>query len=226
MNFDYTYIILFGYIIFEPMTILTNLLIFIFSIYCFKSLAKINHPYSTSFSWFVLLVGISSCFGSLAHAVHYQSGKVFFDVVFYISNALSLVSIFFCFKSAYLYYTNDKINPHKKITYLVIAWVVGLLIFALIKNNFVIIKINAGIVLVYSIVSHYLVYRKTNDKGSVFVISGIGVSFLSIIVHSLKLSINEWFNYKDIAHVIIFFSLILIYKGVKLNAMKLKLLTK
>ena len=69
------------------MTIITNLMIFIFSIFCFNQLSKFNNSYANSWAWFVLLVGISSCFGSTAHAVHYQLGDVFFNVVFYIMNA-------------------------------------------------------------------------------------------------------------------------------------------
>ena len=205
------------------MTILTNFFIFVFSIFCFSQLSKFNNPYVSSWAWFTLLVGISSCFGSTAHAVHYQLGKPFFDVVFYISNALSLISIYFCFKAAYLYYTRNKINPHKKITYVVIAWVSCLLIYALVKNNFAIIKVNAGIVLVYSIVVHGLIFSQTKERGSKFVVIGIAVSFLSIIVHSFKLSIDEWFNYKDIAHLIILVSLIIIFTGVKLVAKTLVL---
>ncbi|MEI8137790.1 MAG: hypothetical protein WCH21_10745 [Bacteroidota bacterium] len=111
----------------------------------------------------------------------------------------------------------------KKIIYVVIAWVTCLLIYALIKNSFAIIKINAGIVLVYSILVHILIFKQTKDKGSKLVVVGIAVSFFSIIIHSFKLSIDVWFNYKDIAHLIILFSLIIIFKGVKLATDKLVL---
>lgn len=223
MNFDYTYITLFGCIIFEPMTIVTNLMIFVFSIFCFIKLSKYKHSYPRSWGWFVLLVGISSCFGSTAHAVHYQLGKTFFDVVFYIMNAFSLISIYFCFKSPYLYYTQFKAKPHKKIIYFVIAWIAFLLIYTLFRNNFLIVKVHAGIVLLYSFGVHLVVYNRTKEKGSGLVVLGIGISFLSIIVHSLKFSIHEWFNYKDLAHVIIFCSLCVIYTGVTTNAKKQEL---
>ena len=221
VNFDYTYITLFGFIIFEPMVILTNLLIFIFGIYSFIKLSKFRQKFSNSWGWFALLVGISSCFGSTAHAVHYQLGKSFFDTVFYISNALSLLSIYFCFKATYFYYIVDKEKVNKKIIYVVIAWVASLLIYALLKNNFAMIKINAGIILVYSLATHIKIYNTTKEKGSKLIVTGILVSFFSIIIHSFKLSISEWFNYKDIAHVIIALSLFIIYKGVRLNAQRL-----
>ena len=102
-----------------------------------------------------------------------------------------------------------------------LTWVIAVLIASVIVGDFVIIKIHAALVLVYALITHYLIYKRTDDAGSALVVSGIAISFLPIIVHSLKLSINEWFNYKDIAHVIMIFSLIVIYKGARLNAMKL-----
>jgi hypothetical protein len=85
------------------------------------------------------------------------------------------------------------------------------------------IKINAGIVLIYSFIIHFIKYNKLNERGSGFVVFGIGVSFISIITHTLKISINEWFNYKDISHVIISISLLIIYKGVNVNSKKLEI---
>lgn len=203
------------------MTIVTNLLIFIFSIICFKNLNKYTHLYPRSWAWFVLLVGISSCFGSTAHAVHYQAGKLFFDIVFYIMNAFSLISIYFCYRGPYLLYTLGKKDPHKKITYFVMAWIVALLVYTLIQNNFLIIKIHAGIVLLYSFIVHLIVYKRTNEEGSKIVAIGISITFIPIIIHSLKFSIHEWLNYKDISHLIIFIALLVIYKGVKITSEKL-----
>ena len=225
MNFDYTYITLFGFIVFEPMTIITNFLIFIFSIFSFIQLSKYKQNYSNSWAWFVLLVGISSCFGSTAHAVHYQLGQLFFDIIFYIMNAFSLISIYFCFKAPYVYYTRNKLESSKKITYFVMVWIVCLLAYTLFRNNFLIVKIHAGIVLLYSFFTHLLIYLKTKEKGSGLIVLGIGISFSSIVVHSLKFSPHVWFNYKDFSHVIILFSLMVIYVGVKNNSEKLSLST-
>jgi hypothetical protein len=95
-----------------------------------------------------------------------------------------------------------------------------MLVYALLKNNFVMIKVNAGIILVFSLITHLKIYNLTKEKGSRLIVLGILISFLSIIVHSLKLSFSDWFNYKDIAHVIIVISLYVIFTGVKANAEK------
>lgn len=220
MNFDYTFITLFGFTIYEPMVIVTNSVFFILCAYYFKQLRSFSHPYAQQMSWFVFLLGISSCFGALGHAVHYQLGEIFFKIILFLMNAFSLFSIYFCFRAPYTYVHLDKALP-KKYIYLTLAWVIVVLIASVIVGDFVIIKIHAALVLMYALITHYLVYKRTDDAGSALVVSGIGISFLPIIVHSLKFSINEWFNYKDIAHVIMIFSLIVIYKGARLNAIKL-----
>ncbi len=203
------------------MTIVTNFLIFTLSIFAFKNLRKYNTVYSSSMGWFLLLVGISSCFGSVAHAVHYQAGELFFNVIFYIMNALSLISVYFCFNAPYTYYNINKASKNKVIPIIVMAWIGAVLIYTLIQNNFLIVKIHAGIVLLYSFITHLMIYIKTKEKGSGVVVLGIGISFLSIIIHSLKFSIHEWFNYKDLAHVVISVTIFYIYKGASIVSEKL-----
>lgn len=203
------------------MVIVTNSVFFALCAYCFKQLRAFDHPYAQQMSWFVFLLGISSCFGAIGHAVHYQLGEFFFKIILFLMNAFSLFSIYFCFRAPYTYLHLDK-DPPKKYIYMALIWVIMVLIASVIVGDFIIIKIHAALVLIYSLITHYLVYKRTDDAGSALVVSGIGISFLPIIVHSLKISINEWFNHKDIAHVIMIFSLMVIYKGARLNALKLE----
>ena len=168
----------------------------------------------------MFMLGTSSLFGAAGHAVHMQLGEVFFKIIVFLMNAFSLFSIYFCFRAAYTYINLNR-EPSKKYIYLVMAWVLILLVASGIQGNFTVIKIHAGIVLLYSLIVHYLVYRRSQEKGSLLVVTGILISFLPIIVHSLKFSIDEWFNYKDLAHVIMIISLIVIYRGVHMIVGKL-----
>ncbi|MES2678745.1 MAG: hypothetical protein V4635_02620 [Bacteroidota bacterium] len=218
MNFDYTYIFLFGRQIFEPMVIVTNFILLLISIYCFRQLVKFRSAYPSQMAWFIIIMGVSGCFGAAAHAMHYQYGKTIFDVIFFISNTLNLLAIYFCFKASYTYSSFWGRPLSRKFSIFVLAWVGVLIIVTLINNTFLLIKIHAGIALVYSLIVHYLGYKKNNDKGSRVIVTGISVSFLSIVVHSLHLSLHEWFNYKDIAHVIMIAALVIIYRGIRMNA--------
>lgn len=221
MNFDHTYITLANHIVFEPVVILTNTIFFILCFIYYKRLINYGHAYSGQMALFILLMGLSSLFGAIAHGVHYQMGTVFFDTVFFLMNALSLFSIYFCFRAPYTYYKLEGIQSKTYIN-LALLWIFLLLIFSLVHGNFLLIKIHAGIALMYSLVVHYKAYKRNGERGSKLIVNGISVSFLSIIVHSLKLSVHAYFNYKDIAHVIMIVSLMIIYRGIKLNVEELE----
>jgi len=218
VNFDYTYIIFLGAIIFEPMTILTNMFITVFCCFAFYKINKINVNLARKWAWFFLLIGTSSLLGSIGHGVHFQLGATFLRTMVFLMNAVSLVAIYFCFKAANIYMSTGK-DSGKYATYLVLLWILVLLVITFIQNNFLLIKIHAGIVLTYSLAVHLLTYKK---PGSSLISWGIIVSFLSIIVHSMHLSFSEWFNYKDTAHIIMLVSLVMIYKGVTTKLFSLK----
>lgn len=214
MQFDYTYIYLFGLKIFEPITILTNFLIGFVCLYCFLQIIKTKTSIAFYWSMFFLLIGISSTIGSIGHGTHHQFGISFFNVVLFLMNAVSLIAIYYCFKAAYSLTTTLKSN--NKLNYFVIGWITILLLLSIWLNNFLLIKIHAGIVLTYSLIMHIKSHKK-QELGSNWIAIGILVSFLSIVTHSVKLSLNDWFNHKDISHVIMALSLIIIYKGVNLK---------
>lgn len=200
------------------MAIFTNFIFFILTVVFFKQLNSFSQPYARQMAWFLLTLGISSCFGSAAHGAHEQLGTVFFDTVVFLCNFFSLVAVYFCFRSAYTLYSKAQ---NKYIIYFIALWVLVLMVSSFINGKFLLIKIHAGIVLIYSLTAHYLVYRKTRQRGSRIIVTGILISFLSILVHSLKMSVHDYFNYKDIAHVIMTVALILIYKGALLNVNEL-----
>jgi hypothetical protein len=210
LNFDHTYILLFGKILFEPVTFLINHLIAIFCIYSFYCLKKTDSLISKNWAGFFLFIGISAIFGAYAHSIQYQLGDAFIRWVIFLVNATSLIAIYFCFNIAYL--LSNKPKHFGLIKKLVLVWILILLTVTFIQNNFLLIKIHAGIVLTYSLIIH-LLKPTINLSGSKWIAVGIIVSFLSIVVHSTRYSFDEWFNYKDIAHTIMILSLILIFYG-------------
>lgn len=216
MNFDYTFITLWGFILFEPMVILTNLVMFITALYYFKQLWSYNHRYSRQKALFILMIGISGLFGSVAHAVHFQLGDTFFNTVLFLMNSISLLSILFCFSAAY-YYLSKETGGKKWVNAFVWIWIIALVVITFLQNEFVLVKIHAAIVLVFTLIV-YSLYTTRYDPGSKYIVFGILVAFMSIVTHSLKINLHEWFNYKDISHVIMIASLYLIYKGADLNS--------
>jgi len=216
MNFDYTFINLFGFKLYEPVTILTNTFIGIYCLYVFLKLVK--HPNQVIQYWamFYILISLSSTIGSVTHGVHEQLGERFLYITWFSMNAVSLLAMYYFFNAAYGYYHLQ--GESMKLIYrnIVAIWVIALLVITALLNNFLIIKIHAGLVLTYSLIVHLLTHYK-KAAGSMYIVWGIAVSFLSIVVHSLKLSVHEWFNYKDISHIIMLTSLIIIYRGLQIK---------
>jgi hypothetical protein len=213
MNFDYTYITLFGFRFFEPVVLLTNTIMFVLGLIYFLKLRKSTLAYARQAGWFMFLLGAGTLVGGVGHTVHMQLGALFFRCIVFVMNAFSLFSIYAFFRASYTYLSFPN-PPSKKYMYLALSWVLVVLVISALVENFTIIKIHAGIALIYALVAHYIVYVRRKEKGSAIVVTGILISFLPIIVHSLKLSFGEWFNHKDIAHTIMIISLIVIYKGV------------
>lgn len=216
MEFDYTYTTLFGAQIFEPVTILTNAVIALVCAYSYFQLKKTKSNLAFQWSMFFMLIGLSSMVGSLGHGVHYQLGNFFFKCVEFFMNAISLIAIYYCYNAAYKSYSSQSNIQNKLLSNLVIVWILVLLLITIWFSNFLLIKIHAGIVLSYSLIIHLITYKR-KETGSGWIALGISVSFLSILTHSLKIKVNDWFNHKDISHLIMAISLILIFKGVQIK---------
>ncbi|MCE3227185.1 MAG: hypothetical protein K0S32_1736 [Bacteroidetes bacterium] len=183
-----------------------------FCAWAFLKILRQKTPLATQWSFFFLMIGLSSLIGSMAHGAHFQLGETFFRTTVFVMNAVSLIAIYFCFKAANTYFSLGRKEPNKMVSYGVIAWIAILLVLTFIQGNFLLIKIHAGIVLTYSLIVHIITHRK-GRAGSGYIAGGILISFLSIVVHSIKLSAHEYFNYKDISHIIMLISLMFIYKG-------------
>jgi hypothetical protein len=197
------------------MAILTNSVITIYGIFAYLRTLNFHHKISRDWALFFLLMGISCLIGSISHGVHEQLGDTFMRVSWFIMNSVSLICIYFFYRAAFKYSNiSRESNSHQVVTYVAVIWVVALIVVTFFLNDFLLIKIHAGIVLLYSLVVHGATLRN-KQAGSGYIVTGIIVAFLSIIVHSLKFSFGEWFNYKDISHVIMLTSLVLLYQGVK-----------
>lgn len=221
MNFDYTYITVFGCILFEPMVMLTNGVFFVLALFYNIQLKKYSQPYIHHMRRFLFLLGVSTLFGALGHVVHYQLGHAFFSTVLFLMNAFSLAAMYFCFLGPYTYaHPQNKIKRNYNL--LILVWMALVLFVCTCVQNFVIIKIHAGVVLLYSLIVHWSMYKRHLHLGSKWIVGGILAAFLPIIVHSLKVSVGEWLNHKDIAHVLMIISLMIIYTGVSVNARELQ----
>lgn len=202
------------------MVIITNSLFFLMGLYGFIKLSPFKNTYAKQMRFFIFMLVSSSMFGAILHGVQYQLGMVFFNIVFFVMGGLILLSAYYCFRGAYTLEYKNSAPPHNTLK---LVWITALIFFtvSVYLKNFLVLEGLGGIALVYSFIIHLKDFKEYRKKGSQLVILGIGIAFSSIVIHLLKLSVSQWFNYKDISHVVMICSLVVIYLGVISNSQRL-----
>jgi hypothetical protein len=203
-----------GFLLSEPITVLTNIFITLSCVYFYFSIQREKQHKDWSAHWknFFLWIGISAFLGGIFHGSKYCLSLGSQESVKLIMNLASIPA------SYSLLRISAQILPLKNSTQKLLNRVsllsMGVLTLVTIYiNQFFIVKIIAGIVILISIFSHNYSFRKGILNNN-FVTYGFLFSLSSIVVHSLKLSLNDWFNFKDISHVIMNISLFSIFFGV------------
>ncbi|HNA57720.1 MAG TPA: hypothetical protein PK511_03440 [Chitinophagales bacterium] len=201
-------------IIGEPMTSLTDILLAVTS---FVLVARIRNCLNESFfnnAWrmFFLCMGISTSIGTIAHAINGSSAQQLFNILWMAMTFASSTAVFYAVHATIRFMRSS--GQWRKIFMAinVIALIVFLLYTAAF-NNFEIFKIHAAVGVVIIFLTHTIAWLR-NHHGSGWVAVGMGLSILTVVIHSMQLSISKWFNYKDISHVIMLVSLICIYNGI------------
>jgi len=212
-----TFIDIVGLHIQEPVTVLTNVIITAFCLFFYFQLNVISIQPKLKKYWrlFFLLFGVSALIGALAHGFKSYFQPNVFYYIWLIMNLSGLSITYYLLRvNIEMSFVSDenKIRLH----YLVVLIILIFSAITIITNDFLIVKINAGIAILVTLIRHYRAYKK-GYTGSGYIAFGFAFSTLSIIVHSTKLSLNEWFNFKDISHVIMNISLYIIFIGVLLK---------
>jgi hypothetical protein len=86
----------------------------------------------------------------------------------------------------------------------------------LVIQSYEIAKLHVAVGLVPILIA-YALQGLRGERGKTWIAAGILVSALTAVVHTFKLSFSVWFNYNDIAHMLIVSSIILIGNGVRMT---------
>ncbi|MGH1437958.1 MAG: DUF6962 family protein [Lewinella sp.] len=89
-----------------------------------------------------------------------------------------------------------------------------LMIVAAYTLNFLFIQIH----LAYGILAvifpfHLYTYRKTGNKGSLFMLYGVGVLAIAAVIFNYPIVLSKWFNHHDFAHVLMIITTIFFMYG-------------
>lgn len=201
-------------IIDEPTTAGTDLVLSILCVFIFLLLSRYSTQCHSIRPWrsFFLLMGLSTLFGSIVHGLRYYQSDTYHYNFWMAMNLISGIAVYFAQMATIK--SNFKASRFRNILLTVpnIQLALYLVLIMLFRDfNMVKLQIAAGMVPIMFI--NFYDYFK-GAKGGAWIAGGIAVASLSSVVHSVKFSLNEWFNYNDISHVLLMCSFSMICYGV------------
>jgi hypothetical protein len=198
----------------EPMTSLTDLLLSISCFYFFFGLQKFNEASIGQQHWqkFFLFLGVSTLLGALAHAIFERQNNLFYNSVWLIMQVSAGISIFYAQAAAFGQLSHQR-TRQVMVTLSIIQFVIFIpSVFYFF--DFRVVAFNSLLAMTQMIVV-FFPSKIENWVYKTYISFGFFISFLTIYVHSQKLSFAKWFNHNDISHVIMYVSILLIFRGIK-----------
>jgi hypothetical protein len=205
----------------EPVTVLTDYLITIQCLFFFIRLNRFSYTDNCTNYWkcFFGLMALSSFAGGCSHAFFAVHQGAAYKAFWLSMQALNILSVFYMQRGTL--YSALKDSTKKK--YWNISYHVQLVVFfaaVFIFQNFLVVIINTVISLIPVMLIHFADAKR--NRQNLWIAYGIVVLFITAGINAAKLSIHPYFNYLDLAHVLIMLNLLLMYTGVKRKASALQ----
>jgi hypothetical protein len=198
----------------QPVTAITDFIVTALCFY-FYNLLKLDDKSEKSvyyWRWFYLTLGISTFFGGCSHGFftnHTDSGYQFFWLTMQLFNGFAVYAAQHATLTSALQHSKNK-NLWNYISVIqLILFVSSVFIF----RNFIVVTIDIALGLIPVMVIHFK--DEQLNASSKWIAYGILVSFLTAVVHLSKFSLDVYFNYLDIAHVLIMINLSIMFVGIK-----------
>ncbi|MEN8247892.1 MAG: hypothetical protein ABFS32_03100 [Bacteroidota bacterium] len=206
------YIEVFGVIITEPLTLITDFLLagfgFLFGHILFRSQTSDTH--AKLWSLFFLFMGIAATLGGIAHGLSNYVG-----INMHYASRIAAGLAIFSAQIASLELIKEK-RIYSFLRWFAIIELIVLIACVLYFQTFapVIITTVVGLIGMVTPVQLYVYWNKTHTPHLIIVI-GIVCNIIPGMIHALHLSYNKWFNSNDISHIIMIFFFYIIYSGVR-----------
>jgi hypothetical protein len=208
---------IFNITLLEPGTLISDLALALACFLFFRTIRRIAcTKYHHQLSYFFLFMAFSSLFGAIAHSFYLYTGKS----LHYITWILSGISVFFIEFSV-----SSNINNEKAKNLLLMIVKVKLLIFFIISSvflNFFFVKLNTAIGFL-GIVFPIILFQsiKFEIKSYWMILAGIVLAIIPALLHMENYEIAQMFNMNDISHFFLIVCVYLIYRGFKVEILKL-----
>lgn len=198
----------------EPTTAFTDLilallsLLFVFRLNAPDQNEKLNQLWRK----FFIAFGSTALVGFVAHGFRFYMSENVFRMTWMAMNLMTLITTYYSYMACFTLkkFEDEKLTKARRIILYLLLTFAALVI---VLNNFLIAKIAVGTGVGYCLYTHYKTY-KSGMRGSGLIFFGFILAVSTIVVHTVKLSYNDYFNFKDISHVIMMFSITIVFFGV------------
>lgn len=197
-----------GIILSEPNLFLTDMVMATVAFYCYT---KIKLDSSASYyAYFFILTGISAAGSGFGHLFTYYTNE-YLKVLAWIFSMMANYCIILASARQLLTLSTRKFLSAFAAVKLVCA--LGLLFYF---QKFHVVTIDTVIsIALISLPIHFMRWKQTSHNGYKLFCLGIVFTMLTAVVGGLKLSISDnWFNHKDLNHLIICGGMLLMYKAI------------
>ncbi len=193
----------------EPMALITNWILTLFSFYAFSQLKKGVSQFQDLWKIFFLILGISTFFGGLGHLLFQYAG---IPGKFPSWTLGTVAGVFASFAMIILI---ERPETQKRVRQLVLIKSFLLLTTAIITRKFLFIIVDTSIT--YLIFCGYFAYHlhKKNVEGIKLIALGVLVLSPSVLIYTLKINVHTWLNRDDLSHVLMLGCIIFFYLGVR-----------
>jgi hypothetical protein len=210
-------VLIFGIRISEPVTSITDLMssaacyYFAFRIYQFRT--EKNQMFYLAILYF-LLMGTATFFGGILGHAFQHALTYSWKLPGWITSMVSVM----CLERFVIF----RLKKHIAHTFFRILNILNILEFLMLTSltiysmNFFIVEAHGtyGILLVVGGLELWN-YLKRRCAVSLLMIRAVGMAIVTALVHLTRFSIDKWFNYLDIAHVLMIFTAYFFYRAVR-----------
>jgi len=210
---------IFGFILMEPMTVITDLLV---SVVCFWAWFKLkgqtpNNATKFGRSFFFFLgwaAALGAIFGhGLIHLNKPYPWTYYLRLVGWLT---SMLSVGFMERSAISHAANlVKPNVKKFFLGLNVAEMVLLTIITIATVKFIYVEVHSAYGFLFIILGFHLYnYRKSKNKGSKLMLLNTVVLLITFFIYNTPIIPHVWFNHRDLAHIFMAISSYIMYLAV------------
>lgn len=203
-----------GFVLTEPTTAISDVAITILCFWIFTSLDKFNQQSTLVKPWqyFFLFMGTSTFLGAIVHGLRFYQTEETRMFTWIVMNIISGTAVFLAqIATLRTHFSNSKYN---KLAHVIIATqLIGYYIILIFIKNYNVVKLQVALGMLPIMFLNFY-YYSTGQLGSAWIAGGIAVSIISAVVHGLKISFSQWFNYNDISHVVLMVTFSMISYGI------------